>query len=66
MATQTKRVLVTIGTGFEEIETITTVDVLRRAQIETVLVSVHGKDHPLLLKGRGGIHVQCDGVSTIF
>ena len=36
-------VLVPIGSGFEEIETITIVDILRRAQVKVILASIMGK-----------------------
>ena len=35
-----KRVAIMLGEGFEEIEALTTADVLRRAKIECDLVSV--------------------------
>lgn len=62
MQSQAKRVLVTIGKGFEEIETCSTVDVLRRAGVEVTLASIMGKDSGLLLEGSRHITFQCDAV----
>ena len=42
--------------GFEEIEGLTVVDVLRRAELETVMVGVGSKT----ITGSHGITVQCD------
>ena len=53
------RVLVPIGTGFEEIETITILDVLRRADAEVVLASVLKKSS-LVVEGNKGVKVVCD------
>lgn len=48
-----------LADGFEEIEGLTVVDVLRRAGVETVTVSVmNGK----LVKGSHGIGVEADGL----
>jgi protein deglycase len=38
----TRRVLVPISTGFEEIETVTVIDILKRAGAEVVLASLEG------------------------
>ena len=48
-----------LATGFEEIEAITTVDILRRAEIEVMTVSVDG-DGENLVKGAHGISVKAD------
>ena len=53
-----KRVLCLLVEGFEEIETVTPVDLLRRAGVEVVLAAVHGK----LATGRGGIRIEADEV----
>ncbi len=53
------KVLAIITDGFEEIETVTPIDILRRAGIEVSLVSL-GKD--LLVTGRTGITIQADKV----
>ena len=37
------RVCVLLATGFEEIEALTVVDILRRAEIDTIMVSVTGE-----------------------
>ncbi len=50
----TDRVLVFIAEGFEEIEAVTLVDVLRRAEIPTELVGVEGS----LVTGAHGIAVS--------
>lgn len=51
------RVLCLLAEGFEEIETITPVDLLRRAGIEVVLAALGDN---LLVKGRCGILIQAD------
>lgn len=50
------RVLCLLTDGFEEMETVTPVDVLRRAGIEVVIASLHRK----LAVGRCGIRVEAD------
>ena len=52
-----KRVLCLLAPGFEEIETIAPVDLLRRANAEVVMASVAGDR---LVAGRCGISVQAD------
>lgn len=49
-------VYVLLGTGFEEMEAIAPIDLLRRAGIPTVTVGVDGK----IVKGGHGIGVQAD------
>jgi 4-methyl-5(b-hydroxyethyl)-thiazole monophosphate biosynthesis len=51
-----KRVLCLLVDGFEEIELVTPVDLLRRAGIEVVVASLHSKS----AVGRSGIHVEAD------
>lgn len=51
------RVLVPIATGFEEIEAVCIIDVMRRAGIEVIMGSL---DDTLLIKGANGITVQAD------
>jgi 4-methyl-5(b-hydroxyethyl)-thiazole monophosphate biosynthesis len=51
------RVLVPIATGFEEIEAVNVIDVMRRAGIEVIMASL---DETLLVKGANGITVQAD------
>lgn len=53
------KVYVFFADGFEEIEGLTVVDILRRGQIETVMVSVTGK---LVVTGSHGIPVTMDGL----
>jgi len=50
-------VLVPLATGFEEIEAVSIIDVLRRAEVE-VLVASLGSD--MLVKGANGITIQAD------
>ncbi len=54
-----KRVLCVLGDGFEEIETVTPVDLLRRSGAEVVIASANGS---FQLEGRSGIHIQADEV----
>lgn len=51
------RVLVPIATGFEEIEAVSIIDVLRRAGIEVIMGAL---DDEMIVKGANGISVQCD------
>lgn len=51
-----KRVLCVITDGFEEIETITPVDLLRRAEVEVVMASLDGAP----VTGRCGVKVVPD------
>lgn len=52
-----KRVLCLLFTGFEEIETIAPVDLLRRAGVEVVVASLTGEK---LVTGRCNVTVQAD------
>lgn len=54
-----KKVYVFLADGFEEIEGLTAVDILRRADIETVMVSVMGRD---VVEGAHGIKVTADAL----
>jgi len=51
------RVLVPVATGFEEIEAVSIIDVLRRAEIEVLVASL---DENALVKGANGITIQTD------
>ena len=51
------KVLVPIATGFEEIEAVSIIDVLRRAEIEVLVASL---DSSSLVKGANGITIQTD------
>lgn len=51
-----KKVLIPLAEGFEEIEALTTADVLRRAGFEVVLAGLPGT----IVKGRSGIKVIAD------
>lgn len=53
------KVYVFFADGFEEIEGLTVVDILRRGQVETVMVSVTGKS---VVMGAHGIPVAMDGL----
>lgn len=53
------RVLCVVGHGFEEIETVTPVDILRRAGVEVVLASA-ASGHQVI--GRSGIRLEADEV----
>jgi 4-methyl-5(b-hydroxyethyl)-thiazole monophosphate biosynthesis len=52
-----KRVLFLLGTGFEEIETVTPIDLLRRADAEVIVASVSGEQ---LVTGRSQITLRAD------
>jgi protein deglycase len=51
-----KRVLCLISDGFEEIEAVTPIDLLRRAGVEVVIASLGGTT----VTGRCGIRLECD------
>jgi len=51
------RVLVPLAEGFEEIEAVSIIDVLRRAEIEVLLASLSAD---MLVKGANGITLQAD------
>lgn len=53
-----KRVLCLLSDGFEEIEVVTPVDLLRRAGIEVVIAALGRK----LTTGRGGIRIEADAL----
>lgn len=53
----TKKVCVFLADGFEEIEGLTVVDLLRRVQIEVNMVSITGE---MTVHGAHGIDVQAD------
>ena len=52
-----RKVLVPLAKGFEEIEAVTIIDVLRRAEIEAVVASL---DNILLVQGANDIVVKAD------
>ncbi|MCI5596113.1 MAG: DJ-1/PfpI family protein [Lachnospiraceae bacterium] len=52
-----KKVYIFLAEGFEEIEALTVVDLLRRAQIEAVTVSIQESK---MVKGARGIKVEAD------
>lgn len=51
------KVLVPIATGFEEIEAVSIIDVLRRAGIEVIMGALNDQ---MVVKGANAISVQCD------
>ncbi len=51
-----KRAIVVLAEGFEEIEVVTPIDILRRAQIEVVIVGVSNK----LVSGAHGLKISTD------
>ncbi len=51
------RVLVPLAKGFEEIEAVSIIDVLRRAEIEVLVASLDGKS---LVQGAHGISLETD------
>lgn len=53
------RVYVFLADGFEEIEGLTVVDLLRRAGIETEMVSIMGRKN---VQGSHGIEIMADGL----
>ncbi|MDD2828782.1 MAG: DJ-1/PfpI family protein [Sulfuricurvum sp.] len=53
------RVLVPIATGFEEIEAVSIIDVLRRAGIDVIMGAL---DETLAVQGAHGITMLCDGL----
>lgn len=52
----TKRILIPLAPGFEEIEAVTLVDVLRRAGLEVILAGLQ----PGALEGARGVRVEVD------
>lgn len=51
------KVLVPLAKGFEEIEAVTIIDILRRAEIEVLVASLHDN---FLVKGANGIAVEAN------
>ncbi len=54
-----KKIAIHFAEGFEEIEAISIVDVLRRANIEAIMVSLTGRR---MVKGSHNITITCDKV----
>jgi len=50
------KVLVLLSPGFEEIEAVTIIDILRRAEIETTVAGLEKK----MIKGSHNISIKCD------
>jgi len=51
------KVLVPLAVGFEEIEAVSIIDILRRAEIEVLIGSL---DKTMLVKGANGITIEAD------
>lgn len=51
------KVIVPIAEGFEEIEAVSIIDVLRRAGIDVIIASLN---EVMIVKGANGISIQCD------
>jgi len=51
------KVLVPLASGFEEIEAVSIIDILRRAEIEVIVASLNEN---MLVKGANGITIQAD------
>lgn len=52
-----KRILTILAPGFEEIEAITPIDILRRANIEVLIASL---DNEKLVAGRNGLSIEAN------
>lgn len=52
-----KKVVVLLAQGFEEIEALTCVDVLRRGEVDCILCSINGKED---VKGAHGVVVKAE------
>ncbi|NIM18875.1 MAG: DJ-1 family protein [Candidatus Latescibacteria bacterium] len=50
------RIIVPLAEGFEEIEAVAVIDILRRADVEVVIAGVGGKE----ITGSHGIRIVCD------
>lgn len=53
------QIIVHLADGFEEVEAVTIVDVLRRAALDVIIVSVSGK---LLVRGSHHIEIKADAL----
>lgn len=58
-----KKVALFLADGFEEVEALTVVDYLRRANIEVCTVSIHNKE---IVDGAHGIRVFADSKLSVF
>ena len=56
------QVLVVIASGFEEIEMLTPVDILKRAGATVTIASIMPKEDGLLVESKHNIIMKCDAV----
>ena len=57
-----KKAFVFLATGFEEIEAISIIDVLRRAEVETIIVTIPQEEDVFWVEGAHGISVAGDSL----
>jgi len=55
-----RRVLVVLADGFEEVEAISPIDVLRRAGAAVTVAALDGKGTKPSVRGAHNVHFQCD------
>lgn len=55
------KVMVPLGTGFEELEAVALIDVMRRGGIEVIVASVKGETE---VAGAHGISIRCDRAAS--
>jgi 4-methyl-5(b-hydroxyethyl)-thiazole monophosphate biosynthesis len=60
MDQQIPKVLLPLANGFEEIETVSIIDLLRRAQAQVTVASIMGKAHGLILTGGQDIELKAN------
>jgi len=56
-------VLLPLATGFEEVEAVSLIDVLRRGGIEVRIVHLDGEEDTELVVGANGITIKADNSS---
>lgn len=59
-AHEVREVLIPISRGFEEIETIAVVDILRRGGAKVTLACADPEKEELIVEGSNGLKVVCD------
>ena len=60
-----KTALVVIADGFEELEAIAPIDILRRGGVEVTLASAKGKDKSLEMVGANNIKIVADLYASV-